>query len=82
MVPALSLEQLLATASDLTWLMVIFYGPLLWVRLGLMVWQLYSRRHESICSAYAQSGSMRNAELIWGSRTIEGGSRWHSSQRL
>jgi hypothetical protein len=57
MVPALSLEQLLATASGLTWLIVNFYAPLLWVSLGLMVWQLYSRRHESISSAYAQSGS-------------------------
>jgi hypothetical protein len=41
-------EQLLATASGLTWLIVNFYAPLLWVNLGLLVWQLYTRRSESL----------------------------------
>jgi hypothetical protein len=39
-------EQLFATASGLTWLILTFYVPLLWVSLGLIVWQLYSRRQE------------------------------------
>ena len=44
-------EQLYATASGLTFLIVTFYVPLLWVSLGLIVWQLYSRRREPLSSA-------------------------------
>ncbi len=39
-------EQLFETASAVTWLILAFYVPLLWVTLGLIVWQLYSRRGE------------------------------------
>jgi hypothetical protein len=46
-------EQLYATASGLTFLIVTFYVPLLWVSLGLIAWQLYSRRHEPLSSASA-----------------------------
>ena len=38
-------EQLFDTASNVTWLILTFYVPLLWLSLGLIVWQLYSRRH-------------------------------------
>ena len=41
-------EQLYASASNLTWLIVSFYVPLLWVSLGLIVWQMYSRRDEQL----------------------------------
>src|SRR6266851_2100971 len=41
-------EQLFATASGVTWLIPTFYVPLLWVSLGLIVWQLYLRRGEPI----------------------------------
>ncbi len=44
-------EQLFATASGLTWLILTFYVPLLWVSLGLIVWQLYSRRQEPLALA-------------------------------
>jgi hypothetical protein len=43
--------QLFATASGVTWLILTFYVPLLWVSLGLMVWQLYARRHEPLALA-------------------------------
>ena len=46
-------EQLFATASGLTWLILTFYLPLLWVSLGLIVWQLYSRREEPLGLARA-----------------------------
>jgi len=46
-------EQLFATASGLTWLILTFYVPLLWVSLGLIVWQLYSRRQEPLALAHA-----------------------------
>src|SRR5262249_13745359 len=41
-------EQLYASASNLTWLIVSFYVPLLWVSLGLIVWQMHSRRDEPL----------------------------------
>jgi hypothetical protein len=50
-------EQLFATASGVTWLILTFYVPLLWVSLGLMVWQLYSRRHEPLSLVHASSGN-------------------------
>ena len=46
-------EQLFATASGLTWLILTVYVPLLWVSLGLIVWQLYSRRQEPLALAHA-----------------------------
>ena len=46
-------EQLFAKASGLTWLILTFYVPLLWVSLGLVVWQLYARRHEPLALARA-----------------------------
>ena len=46
-------EQLFATASGLTWLILTFYVPLLWVSLSLIVWQLYSRRQEPLALAHA-----------------------------
>jgi hypothetical protein len=46
-------EQLFATASSLTWLILTFYVPLLWVSLGLIIWQLYSRRKEPLALAHA-----------------------------
>jgi hypothetical protein len=46
-------EQLFATASGVTWLILTVYVPLLWVSLGLIVWQLYSRRQEPLKLARA-----------------------------
>ena len=46
-------EQLFATASGLTWLILTFYVPLLWVSIGLIVWQLYARRQEPLALAQA-----------------------------
>ena len=41
-------EQLYASASGVTWLIVSFYVPLLWVSLGLIIWQMYARRNEPL----------------------------------
>jgi hypothetical protein len=46
-------EQLFATASGVTWLILTFYVPLLWVSLGLIVWQLRARRQEPLALAHA-----------------------------
>jgi hypothetical protein len=37
-----------AAASGVTWLILTFYVPLLWVSLGLIVWQLVARRGEPL----------------------------------
>ena len=44
-------EHLYESASAVTFLIVTFYVPLLWVSLCLVVWQLYSRRHEELSFA-------------------------------
>lgn len=36
-------EQLFASASGVTWLILTFYVPLLWVSLALLVWRLWLR---------------------------------------
>ena len=42
------IEDLLQEAFGVSWLILAFYVPALWVSLGLIVWQLYSRRSEDI----------------------------------
>jgi hypothetical protein len=44
-------EQVFAAAANLTWMILTFYVPLLWVSLALIVWQLYARRHEPLAPA-------------------------------
>ncbi len=46
-------EHLYATASAVTFLIVAFYVPLLWISVVLMAWQLYSRRNEPLVPARA-----------------------------
>ena len=41
-------EHLFETAAAVTWLILTFYVPILWVTLGLILWQLYSRRTEPL----------------------------------
>ena len=41
-------EHLFETAAAVTWLILTFYVPILWVSLGLIAWQLYGRRHEPL----------------------------------
>jgi hypothetical protein len=43
------------TAHDLTWLILNFYVPMLWVTLALAVWQLVTRRTELLGSVNPES---------------------------
>jgi len=45
-------EQLFAAASGVTWLILTFYVPLLWISLILIVWQLFARRGERLIGRY------------------------------
>jgi hypothetical protein len=48
-------EQLFEKAFGVTWLILAFYVPMLWVSLALTVWQLYSRRSESLSLGFGVS---------------------------
>ena len=52
-------EGALQTAHDLTWLILTFYVPLLWVSLGLLVWALLTRRGELTGSVATQERASR-----------------------
>src|SRR5262249_48969559 len=43
-------EHLFDTAFGVTWLILAFYVPVLWVSLALTIWQLSSRRGEELAS--------------------------------
>src|SRR5262249_3465480 len=42
--------NLFAKAAGTTWFILTFYVPVLWVSHVLIIWQLISRRKESLCS--------------------------------
>jgi hypothetical protein len=48
-------EQIFEKAFGVTWIILAFYVPILWVSLVLTVWQLYSRQSEKLSLAFAQS---------------------------
>ena len=41
-------ERLFGAASGVTWFILSFYVPVIIVSLGLLVWQLYTRRGEAL----------------------------------
>jgi hypothetical protein len=41
-------EHLMGAASGVVWMILVFYVPAIIVSLGLLVWQLVTRRHESL----------------------------------
>ena len=46
-------EHLMYAAGGVTWMILVFFVPMLVVSTGLMVWQLYARRGESLGSSQA-----------------------------
>ncbi len=53
-------EGALETAFAVTWLNLNVYAPALWVGVGLLVWQLLTRRHEALLPTGA-SGIQQSA---------------------
>jgi hypothetical protein len=41
-------EHLMGAASGVTWMILVFYVPMVIVSCGLIVWQLYARKGESL----------------------------------
>jgi hypothetical protein len=56
-------EHLFETASAVTWLILVFYVPLLWVTLGLIVWQLSARRGEPLGLGWLDSPELEPDEF-------------------
>ena len=54
-------EHLFGLATGVTWFIVSFYVPLLMVSLGLVVWQLYSRRGEPLARSISDKPAVSNA---------------------
>jgi hypothetical protein len=44
-------EHLFETAGAVTWLILTFYVPVLWISLGIIIWQLLSRRNEAMATS-------------------------------
>lgn len=46
-------EELFGSALDVTWMILVFYVPALWVSLVLIGWQLIARRGEALYGSAA-----------------------------
>jgi len=46
-------QEMMGAVHDVPWLILCFYVPVLWVTLGLLVWQLVARRAEPLDSGGA-----------------------------
>jgi hypothetical protein len=44
-------EHLFDKATDVSWLILTFYVPALWVSVALVVWRLWTRRGERIANS-------------------------------
>ena len=49
-------EELLGKATDVSWLILTFYVPLLWVTIGLLGWLVLTRRDEATSSVTTSQG--------------------------
>jgi len=56
-------EHLMGAAGGTTWLILVFYVPLIVVSVGLLVWQLYARRGETLGAAAGAVPHLGAAEL-------------------
>jgi hypothetical protein len=55
-------EDLFARASGVSWLILTFYVPALWVTIALIAWQLVKRTESTPASLHANSRSVRLTE--------------------
>ena len=56
-------EHLMGAASGVTWMILAFFVPAVVVSIGLLAWQLVSRRHESLSSAQPNSPPLATNRL-------------------
>ena len=48
-------EHLMGAAGGVTWMILVFFVPAVIVSIGLLAWQLVSRRHEALSERTRQS---------------------------
>jgi hypothetical protein len=61
-------EHLMGAASDTTWLVLVFYVPMIVVSTVLIAWQLYGRRGEALDAAAEDDSRAGEAAVLTTSR--------------
>jgi hypothetical protein len=57
-------EHLMGAASGVTWMILVFFVPAVIVSIGMLAWQLVSRRHEPLSeTAQRNSASLATNRL-------------------
>jgi len=51
-------EHLMGAATGVTWMILVFFVPAVVVSIGMLVWQLVSRRNEAISEAAQRNGGL------------------------
>ena len=57
-------EHLMGAASGVTWMILVFFVPMVVVSLALIVWQLLSRRSEALDTSAGNSLRPRGAAVL------------------
>lgn len=57
-------EHLMGAASGVTWLVLVFFVPMVIVSLALLVWQLYARRSEALDSTISRRPDASEAGIL------------------
>jgi len=56
-------EHLMGAATGVTWMILVFFVPAIIASLGLMAWQLVSRRHEALAEGVGLASSAAREHL-------------------
>jgi hypothetical protein len=62
-------EHLMGAAGGVTWLILVYFVPMVIVSLVLMVWQLYSRRGEALAPGHPMPHEAREPTLAGAAQT-------------
>lgn len=57
-------EHLMGAASGVTWMILVFFVPAIIVSIGLLVWQLISRRHEALTASPHRNNAILATGLL------------------
>jgi hypothetical protein len=57
-------EHLMGAASGVTWVVLVFFVPMIIVSLGLLIWQLYTRRSETLDPAISRRPDASEAQIL------------------
>jgi hypothetical protein len=57
-------EHLMGAASGVTWMILIFFVPMVIVSLALIIWQMLSRRSEALDASAGDDRRLRGAAVL------------------